>query len=256
MPYLGALITNMSAILPRSNDPWVWDRPSDAAALSVAATRLSSMVMRRLTQARCIVRGWSQIKQAISQVEYRSLSAWKPYTWILVVFYYFSGWLGSLSFFAFFWEKTVSVGCVDEWSNLWITVNIRDLPWTISSALFERWYLRDADDVSYCPQPLSMLVHRLTCHMDQGIVGNYMVASHQKVKNSVTFQWPLKQIFTDHLLIRQNPCLAFLCRPPTIFLFIFNLFPLLAGFCAQDIWQTNSLTFHWLWLHQRISLTF
>lgn len=121
MPYLGALITNMSAILPRSNEPWVWDRPSDAAALSVAATRLSSMVMRRLTQARCIVKGWSQIKQAISQVEYRSLSAWKPYTWILVVFYYFTGWLGSLSFFVFFWEKTVSVGCVDECSNLWVT---------------------------------------------------------------------------------------------------------------------------------------
>ena len=131
-PYLGALITNMSAILPRSNEPWLWDRPSDAAALSVAATRLSSMVMRRLTQARCIVKGWSQIKQAISQVVYRSLKAWKPYTWIVVVLYYSTGWLGSLSFFAFFWEKTVSVDWVDEWSHERVKVNIPDLPWTIS----------------------------------------------------------------------------------------------------------------------------
>ena len=57
--YLGASITSMSATFPGSRDPWVCDRPKDAAALIVAATRDSSIVMCRLTQARCIVKGWS-----------------------------------------------------------------------------------------------------------------------------------------------------------------------------------------------------
>lgn len=61
--YLGASIINMSATFPGSSDPWVCDLPRDAAALMVAAARASSIVMPRLTQARCIVKGCSEINQ-------------------------------------------------------------------------------------------------------------------------------------------------------------------------------------------------
>ena len=60
--YLGASITSMSATFPGSSEPWLCALPRDAAALIVAATRLSAIVMRRLTQARCIVKGWKRKK--------------------------------------------------------------------------------------------------------------------------------------------------------------------------------------------------
>ena len=60
--YLGASITSMSATFPGSSEPWLCALPRDAAALIVAATRVSSIVMRRLTQARCIVKGWKRQK--------------------------------------------------------------------------------------------------------------------------------------------------------------------------------------------------
>ena len=60
--YLGVSITSMSATFPGSSEPWLCALPRDAAALIVAATRLSSIVMRRLTQARCIVKGWKRQK--------------------------------------------------------------------------------------------------------------------------------------------------------------------------------------------------
>ena len=50
----------MSPTFPGSSEPWVSDQPRDAAALIVDATRTSSIDMRRLTQARCIVNGCKQ----------------------------------------------------------------------------------------------------------------------------------------------------------------------------------------------------
>ena len=47
----------MSPLFPTSRDPWVSERPREAAALMVEAARASGMVRWRLTQARCITRG-------------------------------------------------------------------------------------------------------------------------------------------------------------------------------------------------------
>ena len=55
--HLGASMMIMSATLPRSREPWVAERPREAAAFSVAATNASGMVMRRFTHARCITAG-------------------------------------------------------------------------------------------------------------------------------------------------------------------------------------------------------
>ena len=56
--HLGALIRTMFPYLPTSSDPCRPALPSAAAALSVAATRASSIVRPRRTQAKCITIGY------------------------------------------------------------------------------------------------------------------------------------------------------------------------------------------------------
>ena len=55
--HLGTDSMTRSAFFPTSMDPHTLDRPREAAALIVAATSDSSIVRRRLTQARCITSG-------------------------------------------------------------------------------------------------------------------------------------------------------------------------------------------------------
>ena len=54
---LGASRTSRSACLPTSSEPWVAARPTEAAALMVAAVSASGMVILNVTQARCITSG-------------------------------------------------------------------------------------------------------------------------------------------------------------------------------------------------------
>ena len=64
--YLGASTTIKSATFPISIEPWVFDLPSEAAAFIVAAANASFIDIRRITQARCIVRGY-KMEKAISR---------------------------------------------------------------------------------------------------------------------------------------------------------------------------------------------
>lgn len=59
-PHLGVLSRSMSPHLPTSSEPWLSDMPRAAAALIVAAARASDMLMCRLTQARCMTRGYGR----------------------------------------------------------------------------------------------------------------------------------------------------------------------------------------------------
>ena len=55
---------------------------------------------------------------------------------------------------------------------------------------------------------------------------------------------PIPKLFTDLLLMRNNPCLHLLqpfWQAIVIFLFILNIFPLSAGFWAQGIWLHSQI---------------
>ena len=58
--HLAELIMTMSPFFPISSDPWLSDRPREAAALMVAAARASGIVRWRFTHARCITSGFAE----------------------------------------------------------------------------------------------------------------------------------------------------------------------------------------------------